>query len=165
MNALKKKPLTHKKCVRSDMFGLKLFVFIILLTPVYIPFDEMNIGELFSVKMILPMLLLCAFFIFGIFVLISAIKTRMMLMSKKYFIYIDTVVAKGYDSDDDGTSYYLRFAHNGYKKTVSRRKWEQIQLGTPYFLIQVNNEKHAFAAFAESEYYLDQSVYNQLKRF
>lgn len=160
-----KKPLTHKKCVKSDMLWLKLLGAALALSPISIVFGVSSFEDLFSAEMLFPIIFGGCFVLLGIFIFISSIKTRMKMVAKQYYVYVDMVIGKNIDSDDDSTTYYLCFANNKYKKAVSIKKFQQTQVGAPYYLVQPIGNKHALSAFDTNEWYIDESVHPQLRQF
>ena len=169
MHNLQKKPLTHRVCIKSNHTFWKIVISIILIAILIVPIaifldgGDLSNGDIGG--LICGVLFGGLFAVFGAILLINAIKDRTKLMARKYYIYMDIVVSKKVQKDDDSVSYLLCFANNKYTKAVSKKKYEATQAGTPYYLLQINDAKKAINAFAESEYYLDESVRRNFRAF
>lgn len=166
---MQKKPLTHRLCVKSNYTVWKLIASIaliaVLIVPIMIFLTEGVVTDEDFGGFICGIIFGGIFAIVGIILLIHTLKTRAKLMTRQYYIYMDMVASKKIQKGDDTVSYMLCFANNKYTKSVSRKKYEMIQVGTPYYLLQIKGAKNAMAAFAESEYYLDESVRKQIRHF
>lgn len=164
---MQKKPLTHRLCIKSNYTILKIiasiFLIAVLAVPIVIFFDGAALTDDDLGGLVFGVIFGGIFAILGIVLLINTLKTRAKLMARKYYIYMDMVGHKKVQHGSDSVSYVLYFANNKYTKAVSRKKFETIQIGTPYYLVQVQGEKRAMAAFAEAEYYLDESVRKQVR--
>ena len=84
----------------------------------------------------------------GIFILLSGIIKYLKLLAGGYCIDVDVVARKEVEHDsEDGDSYFITFAHSGYRTSVSHREYNTIQYGEQYFLVKYlfNKPKYAKA--------------------
>lgn len=156
---MKKKPLTHRKCVNDNDTIFKMILSILTMATIIIIIPMIATSNVSNfIKLGIGVLWGGTMFVIGMILLINAIKTRTNLKRKNYYIYMDCVSYKKVHRDEDSVSYLLCFANNKYTKSVSRKKYETIPTGTQYYLVQIQGSEKAIAAFPESEYYLDESV-------
>ena len=97
-------------------------------------------------------------------IFITSQKPRLIWKISVGVVHTDVVSDKKISSDSDSTSYYLCFANNSYKKSVGYKQYLKAQIGDSYYLVQVIGDKSATSAFDSNEWYIDKSVYPQLRQ-
>ena len=185
MKEFKKKPLTFWTCFRSYPWWHLMIARILIGIPtilIIMAIVGVMSGEITSVRyfklnifewVILIFMFIVMFWI-GLELLFNTFKFLIAITRKQYFIYIAVVSDKriGFEEFIDScgvgcgvrTTYYLQFKKNRYKKPVSKKEYDIAPIGTPYYLVKIIGANKAFAAFAESKYYLHKSVQNQFKQ-
>ena len=159
-----KKSLTHLNCIFNH--GV---VFDLLISGMFV---ALSVFLLFVWKDSLTLFSILFVSMFGgiplVTLFIPTLSKMIMIMSGNYYIYVDVVCGRRISAsgpDTDGLILYLQFANNSFEKTISNKEYNTVKDGTPYYLIQINDEDKAVAAYPVSKYCLHPHIQKHFKRY